>query len=225
MRVRELRAALVFVVVAALFVCILSYEFYRRSEYERWRESFKRTALPNAGLTVASDNEILMWEYRPGSRYTMRRTGAVSQFDEHGFRQMDSAPPGSAAATTRVAFIGDSLTVGFEVDADQTFVHVFESQRNRARPDGRVEALNFGVDGYNSAQVLELLKTRVLGFSPDLVIYVMCLNDFDFDGASGEKIRYFRPPRSFLLEVDVAQAVDRVDKPWRLHFSIGTPLF
>jgi len=26
------------------------------------------------------------------------------------------------------------------------------------------------------------------------------------------------------IRVDVAKALDRIDKPWRLHFTIGTPL-
>ena len=40
------------------------------------------------------------------------------------------------------------------------------------------------------------MKTRVLGFEPDRVVYVMCLNDFDQTDSSAEKIRYFRRPRA-----------------------------
>jgi hypothetical protein len=53
---------------------------------------------------------------------------------------------------------------------------------------------------YNTVQIFELIKTRVLVFNPDKVVYVMCLNDFDFADGSGNKIRYFRKPGSFFLE-------------------------
>ena len=60
--------------------------------------------------------------------------------------------------------------------------------------------MNFGIDGYQVIQIYELLRTKVLRFSPDKVVYVMCLNDFDFDDASGKKILYFKKPNSFFLK-------------------------
>lgn len=60
------------------------------------------------------------------------------------------------------------------------------------------QTLNFGVDGYNATQIRELLTAKVLAFQPDQVVYVLCLNDFDFTDSSGRKIAYFRKPRFFL---------------------------
>ena len=60
--------------------------------------------------------------------------------------------------------------------------------------------MNFSIDGYNTNQIFELLVSRVLQFKPDKIVYVMCLNDFDFEDSSGAKIRYFKKPNSFLLE-------------------------
>jgi hypothetical protein len=39
----------------------------------------------------------------------------------------------------------------------------------------------------------------VLEYASDTVVYVMCLNDFDFDTSSGVKTLYFKKPRSFFL--------------------------
>ena len=63
-----------------------------------------------------------------------------------------------------------------------------------------VEALNFGVGGYNTVQVAELTCTDVLAFDPDLVVYALHLNDFDFDDASGALIEYYERPVSLFLE-------------------------
>jgi lysophospholipase L1-like esterase len=108
----------------------------------------------------------------------------------------EKKPPG----VERIAFIGDSVTLGYGVEEDDTFVRRFERIAARSRSQPSIEALNFGVDGYNAVQVGALLRLRVLPFEPDTVVYVLCPNDFDFQGASGEKIRYFRRPTSFLLQ-------------------------
>jgi lysophospholipase L1-like esterase len=87
--------------------------------------------------------------------------------------------------------------------------------------DGRtVQALNFGVDGYQALQVRELLTTKVLAFQPDQVVYMMCLNDFDFADSSGRKISYFRKPSSFvLLDLERAFRALRGTEFHRHHFA------
>ncbi len=92
------------------------------------------------------------------------------------------------------------MTLGLGVAAEQTFERLAEREARALAPEPALQALNFGIDGYNTTQVAELVKTRVLGFEPDRVVYVMCLNDFDQTDSSAEKIRYFRRPRSFFLE-------------------------
>ena len=115
-----------------------------------------------------------------------------------GFRDRDYETPGKPADTHRIAFLGDSVTLGLGVAAEDVFVRRFEDAANGLGLGYTVQALNFSVDGYNTVQVNELLRTKVLPFAPDKVIYVLCLNDFDFADASGMKIRYFRKPKSFL---------------------------
>ena len=99
----------------------------------------------------------------------------------------------------RVAFAGDSVTLGLMVEREETFSKVFEQQANRSKPARPVLAMNFAVDGYGALQVAEMIRTKVLPFEPDQVVYVMCLNDFDFDQSSGDKALYFRKPTSFFL--------------------------
>jgi lysophospholipase L1-like esterase len=96
----------------------------------------------------------------------------------------------------RIAFIGDSVTLGMGAVPAETFVGRVGAMA--AAAGHGAQALNFGVDGYNALQVRELLTAKVLAFQPDQVVYVLCLNDFDFMDSSGQKIDYFRKPRFFL---------------------------
>ncbi|MBI4861512.1 MAG: hypothetical protein HY815_14815 [Candidatus Riflebacteria bacterium] len=54
-------------------------------------------------------------------------------------------------------------------------------------PPTRYEVLNFGVVGYNTVRIVESVRTKVLKYSPDLILYVYCLNDpqeYSFDQQS-----------------------------------------
>ncbi len=169
------------------------YESYRSRIYDQWKADFVDRGDWYGKLTVASQNETLMWEYRPHGRYGNLLTNGF------GYRDEDYATPDKPEGVYRVAFVGDSATLGFGADYEDIFVRRFERWARQARPELDLQALNFGVDGYNTLQIEELLKRRVLAWDPDQVVYVMCLNDFDFEDAAAGKIRYFRKPRSFLL--------------------------
>jgi len=135
----------------------------------------------------------LIWEYRAYAQFDNLRT------NRYGFRDYDFETENKDAGTYRIAFIGDSVTLGFGVNFDETFVRNFEVEAKKRIGLQKVKALGFGVDGYNAIQICEMLKVKVMSFSPDKVVYVMCLNDFDFEDASAGKIRYFRKPKSFIL--------------------------
>jgi hypothetical protein len=141
-------------------------------------------------------NPVLVWEYKP---YAKRATRPLVSTNRYGFRDRDFETTAKPPGTRRVAFIGDSVTLGLSVQEPKTFVRQLERRANAASPAERIEALNFGIDEYNAVQTAELLRTRVLDFEPDVVVYVFCLNEFDFDDSSGEKLLYFRKPKSFLV--------------------------
>jgi lysophospholipase L1-like esterase len=180
--------------LATLLVLAAGYEAAASVRYARWRASFD-----NEGwlvrLTVASRNPVLLWEYRPYGT-----AGGITT-NRYGFRDVDYESPEKPRGTHRVAFLGDSVTLGMGVPDSETFVARVGAMA--AASGRRVQTLNFGVDGYNALQIAEVLRARVMAFEPDQVVYVMCLNDFDFADSSGRKIAYFRRPRSFLeQEID-----------------------
>jgi lysophospholipase L1-like esterase len=178
--------------LATLVLFVLGYEAWQTARYRAWRARYDNKGWLGA-LTVPSSDPVLMWEYRPYGRHRSIAT------NRYGFRDEDFATPKKPGGVYRVAFVGDSVTLGLGVEADSTFERLLVRQAASLAPALRLQALNFGIDGYNTVQIAELLRTRVLAFEPDEVVYMMCLNDFDRSDSSAEKIRYFRRPTSFLL--------------------------
>ena len=179
--------------LVSLLVGVVGYEAYENVQYYRWRAAYASGSDWHGRLTVPSQDALLVWEYRPNTEFRNIRT------NRFGFRDRDFESPGKPPGTFRVAFIGDSVTLGLGVDPDDTFVRRFESTANAGKARRPIQALNFGIDGYNTIQIHELLRTRALAFEPDEVVYVMSLNDFNLGGSTGEKMGFFRKPPSFFL--------------------------
>ncbi len=179
----------------SLLLLLLGFEGVESYRYEQWRSEFTGSAGWYGRLTVPSSNPVLMWEYRPNGEFVDPSSRISVRTNSAGFRDREFSE--SDEGSRRIAFIGDSVTLGYRTPEAAAFVRRFEALAKDAGMP--VRALNFGIDGYNTVQIAELLRTRVLDFHPEEVVYVLCLNDFDFADSSGQKIRYFRRPDSFTL--------------------------
>jgi lysophospholipase L1-like esterase len=113
-------------------------------------------------------------EFRDNPKWEVR-------LNADGFRagEMSTTP---SPSTIRIACIGDSWTYGMPVGEDQTYPSRLASWLRKERPGAKYEVLNFGVLGYSSFQGLQLLKTRVLDFDPDLVVIGFGMNDSEVPG-------------------------------------------
>ncbi|MCC6544282.1 MAG: hypothetical protein IT392_07235 [Nitrospirae bacterium] len=203
---------IVLTAVITVLIMISGYEIYKRFFwYEKWKSNYSVNGDWYGMMTIPSKDEVLMWEYRPYGSYENSKLGFKIETNRFGFRDEDYETVVKPEDVYRVAFIGDSTTLGFKVNKDDVFVKQFQNLANNAMPDGKVQALNFGIDGYNTIQIHELLKTRVLAYSPDKVVYMLNLNDFDLWNASGNKILYFKKPKLFFL-----RELYRVVTEWNL---------
>jgi lysophospholipase L1-like esterase len=185
-------------VCLTLVVFFALYEMISSYQYDKWRAEYSESGDWYGNLTVESDNKTLVWGYRPnavGGKWNTRISTNSS-----GFRDREHAPEKNAGAL-RLAFVGDSTTVGVGVEQEDIYVRHFEEKAAQILPGREIEALSFAVDGYSALQVMELIRARALGFSPDIVVYVMCMNDFDFYYSSGGKLDFFRKPDSFFLNM------------------------
>jgi hypothetical protein len=119
------------------------------------------------------------WGLMPGARGWYRREGAAYvRINRDGFRGPDY-PRRKAPGTVRVAVIGDSYVEAIQVPEDKTFSAVIgrELMDCPMLKGKRVEAINFGVDGYGTAQELIALQRKVWAYSPDIVVLAIFLGN------------------------------------------------
>jgi hypothetical protein len=116
---------------------------------------------PDRGWALRDD--AFEWQHREGNAFV--RTNREGMRDrEHTYTKPRDA--------LRIAFIGDSFTEAEQVSIENNFVSIVERRLgNCSRLRGKhVETLNFGCDGYGTAQELATLKREVWKFSPDIVV-------------------------------------------------------
>ena len=103
----------------------------------------------------------------------------VERSNSLGFRDREH-DPSKPDGNHRIVVLGDSITQGFGLDdVDQIFTSIAEQSLRRVGAD--VDVLNFGVNGYNTEQEVELLREKGLILKPDLVIVAYCMNDSYLD--------------------------------------------
>jgi hypothetical protein len=113
----------------------------------------------------------------PGSEYRHKSADGTWQFriNQQGMRDdRDFAyekPPG----VMRIVSLGDSFTIGYEVDVDRTFSAVLERELTDAGYD--VDVLNAGVSGFSNAEEALYLERELLKYDPDVVVLSYFIND------------------------------------------------
>lgn len=75
----------------------------------------------------------------------------------------------------RIAVLGDSFFMGYEVELEDSFSHLLET--NLATAGYPCEVLNFSVSGFGTAEYIISLESRVMQFNPDLVIFELHQTD------------------------------------------------
>jgi hypothetical protein len=110
---------------------------------------------------------------RPGAEGEVFGEGvrAYAHVNSQGLRDREHATE-KPLDTYRIAVLGDSFTEGFQIPIEKTYWSVMEQKLSGcdALRGKRIEPINFGVSGYGTAMELEMLRSRVWRYSPDLVI-------------------------------------------------------
>jgi hypothetical protein len=92
----------------------------------------------------------------------------------------------------RVLVFGDSFVFGLGVDEENLFTTHLEQFLDRST-ERRHQVLNMGVSGYSTDQQLILLEELGLKLAPDVVVLVMCDNDFLGNTQDFVYSRYYKP--------------------------------
>ncbi|MEG4273489.1 MULTISPECIES: SGNH/GDSL hydrolase family protein [unclassified Microcoleus] len=136
----------------------------------------------------------LGWKLKPGASGEWNEEGAsLVQVNSEGLRDREhtkAKPPN----TLRVAVLGDSFTEAIHVPVEQTFWSKLERKLGNCEAvKGRknVEVMNFGVQGYGTAQELIMLREKVWDYNPDIVVLAFFIgNDIINNSPQLEYDRY-----------------------------------
>ncbi len=122
---------------------------------------------PRPTMLVPSQHPRLVYELHP----------AYPGVNRWGRR--DSAlDPTTLHTRYKIAVIGDSHAYSIAVsDVHETFPAQIEHTFQHQLGQSNVTVLNFGVPGYNMAQALAVLQTKVLDYAPQLIVLQYCIND------------------------------------------------
>ncbi|MEZ2227825.1 MAG: SGNH/GDSL hydrolase family protein [Microcoleus sp.] len=138
----------------------------------------------------------LGWKLKPGVSGEWKGEGAsFVQVNSEGLRDREhtkAKPPN----TLRVAVLGDSFTEAIHVPIEQTFWSKLERKlANCEAVKGRkkVEVINFGVQGYGTAQELVMLRKKVWDYSPDIVVLAFFIGNDVINNSPKLEYDRYRP--------------------------------
>jgi hypothetical protein len=121
----------------------------------------------------------------PNATYRHKSADVTVSFriNGQGMRADRDYPREKPPGVKRIVSLGDSFTVGYEVDVQDSFSSILERDL-RARGI-MVEVLNAGVSGYGTAEECLYLERDLLQYDPDLVLVSYFANDLVDNVRSG----------------------------------------
>ena len=177
---KEQRAVISFILIALCFTCCIGevgvrvlHRKHALLDEEYWYSPlFDHVLPPNRTLAV--------WD-RKGHVAGATRTPLL-HVNSDGLRTTYTRDSFSAHKM-RIAFLGDSFTMGYGVDQKASFVEGVEARLRSDFPDADVAVLNAGVTSYSP--IIEALQYEAIvrAYRPQLVILVLDETDFGDDAA------------------------------------------
>jgi HEAT repeat protein/lysophospholipase L1-like esterase len=121
---------------------------------------------------------IVNWQQWGDDFYTVSSQSSGwppwEEFNVDGVRDR-THPTEKAAGVYRIAVLGDSVTLGAGIRADEAFPQVLEA---RLRAEGRpVEVFNIALWGWSTRQEAIAYERIARTYKPDAVVLAVCLND------------------------------------------------
>ncbi|NIT60066.1 MAG: hypothetical protein GWN00_28765 [Aliifodinibius sp.] len=136
-------------------------------------------------------NSKLVYIYPDNPRgYFNAGNKVVGSINSRGFRGSDKEIEKSDGKI-RIAFLGDSFTLGIGVRDEDTLPASFEHELKKKYSN--IEVLNFGLSNSSTERQIKLLEEYVVAFDPDIVVVVVFLNDANRRGT----IRFLSRPKVF----------------------------
>lgn len=138
----------------------------------------------------------LGWKLKPGASGEWKGEGeSFVRVNSQGLRDREhtkAKPPN----TLRVAVLGDSFTEAIHLPIEQTFWSKLERKLGNCQAvKGRknVEVINFGVQGYGTAQELIMLRKKVWDYHPDIVVLAFFIGNDVINNSPKLEYDLYRP--------------------------------
>lgn len=115
----------------------------------------------------------------PNARYRHKSIDGnwLFMINRNGFRDTRDFDYEKPEGVTRILVLGDSFTIGYEVEQDETYSAILE--RYLTKQGHNVEVLNAGMSGSSTAEELVFFEQEGIRYDPDLVVVGFYWNDLD----------------------------------------------
>jgi lysophospholipase L1-like esterase len=153
----------VFVLVVGEVAVRIAYPRLADYNLEMWRYS--------ADLKQPLDRKSLPFFHFPNREG--RYYGVNIKTNAEGFRSAECSRE-KPAGKTRILMLGDSLTLGWGVPAEETIPSNLDRLLNG---EGGYDIINMGVGNYNTTMETDLFEWKGLALHPDVAILVYYVND------------------------------------------------
>jgi hypothetical protein len=135
--------------------------------------------------TAVQYGDFTIRQIQPYSKFTHNSIDGSWSFtiNKQGFRNTKDFEYTKPEGLIRVISLGDSHTLGFEVNQDSTYSRIIEKyfQKNKIN----IEVFNTGLSGFSNAEELILLENELVKYKPDFIVFGFYANDFQDNINSG----------------------------------------
>jgi lysophospholipase L1-like esterase len=147
----------------------------------RRRVIYTLVGIGMSGVFVWISLELGLWfsdtsSHRPANDFSTVTWGHPVVNNSAGFREREFAVP-KDPDSFRVMVLGDSLTWGAGLAADQRYPALLEEKLRSVSAQREIEVLNFGRSGLSTVDEERVLAEHVRAVQPDLIIVGFCVND------------------------------------------------
>lgn len=169
-----------------------------------WQQIGGRVISLSLDIHKKSSNEIMVYELIPNS--SVFQDEAFYEINRQGWRDFDRYTI-AKGSSVRIAAVGDSFTFGLGLKLEDTWPKQLERMLNEQLSPSHVEVLNFGVMGYDTIQEVELIKSRVLEYRPDIIILGYCMNDVGIFSREQADVNHYKGYQEYMTT-----GIDLIDR-------------
>lgn len=160
--------------LGSIFIAFVGIELFFRFYFSFLKQDYDIEMWRYATKLKQSVEDLRSHQHKPNTEAMIM--GELVKINSKGLRDKEYVFE-KPKADYRILVLGDSITFGFGVSAEQRFSDLL-SQKINANAK-KVEVINTGVGNYNTEQQLAYLKNEGLRYNPDEVLLAFYINDLE----------------------------------------------